>query len=348
MRQQQDVYRQLYNVIRKADDHTAQAIYQRIRADRSPDSVWRFVQTGSIAQPGRLHEQRLRMNFVKLLAQSTLPLRDLADVATHVLSSESRINIPQGDAYLGLRDRLISVDVLAGALKDANPDKRGLVDFGTEETHPRGLHASTESVAEPEGPIFWVPASPWTSLTANDEAVSHLVSMYLTFVNPYWHGVEHDIFLKAMRGRQRNEYCSPALVHAILAVASVGRTPLHCFVLRSKQWADMILQLNSEIEEAFRFPGQLLTRGLHYHDEAVKLWKAQSRYGTIADVSTALIMLMSCTLRGQDKVLGWEFLAEATAINKTLRDPESQADGVYALARNATASSISYYNMQAS
>lgn len=37
-----------------------------------------------------------------------------------------------------------------------------------------------------DGPLFWVPAAPWTEVTDSDEAVSHLVSTFLTVVNPYW------------------------------------------------------------------------------------------------------------------------------------------------------------------
>ena len=72
------------------------------------------------------------------------------------------------------------------------------------------------------GPTIWVPAEPWVSLTKNDGAVSHLVSIFFNYINPYWRVVERDHFVRTMRSKQPSSLCSPLLVHAILAMASVS------------------------------------------------------------------------------------------------------------------------------
>jgi hypothetical protein len=41
-----------------------------------------------------------------------------------------------------------------------------------------------------------VTALPWTSVVDSDEAVSHLISVFLAWVNPTWRFVEADLFLR--------------------------------------------------------------------------------------------------------------------------------------------------------
>jgi hypothetical protein len=45
-------------------------------------------------------------------------------------------------------------------------------------------------------PPHQVPAAPWTTLTSDNDAVSHLVSLFLAWLNPGWRFVEADIFLR--------------------------------------------------------------------------------------------------------------------------------------------------------
>ena len=46
----------------------------------------------------------------------------------------------------------------------------------------------------------------------------------------------------------------------------------------------------TEIEEAFTAPNNLLTRGLHFHLEATKLWHVEGGSSTVANVQTGIIM----------------------------------------------------------
>jgi hypothetical protein len=71
-------------------------------------------------------------------------------------------------------------------------------------------------------PLFQVPAKPWTSVTDDDHLVSHLVSLYFTWDHPMSQIVDQEMFLRHMReGNKNSEFCTPLLVHSILAIASV-------------------------------------------------------------------------------------------------------------------------------
>jgi len=84
-------------------------------------------------------------------------------------------------------------------------------------------------------PLFEVPVQPWTRVTADGTFVSHLISLYFTWIHPWYHAVEQDIFLDAMKaGNLGDRFCSPFLVNAMLwwACVSCGSLssprPLHC------------------------------------------------------------------------------------------------------------------------
>lgn len=71
-------------------------------------------------------------------------------------------------------------------------------------------------------PVYQVPAKPWTQITSDDSLVSHLISAFINFPNVYWRYVEEDLFLKAMvAGDLESDFCSPFLVNAMCAIASV-------------------------------------------------------------------------------------------------------------------------------
>lgn len=79
-------------------------------------------------------------------------------------------------------------------------------------------------------PIVSVPASPWTNVTDDDDFVSHLLSLWITWHLPWYHYVDQEIFTKAMQTRDLGSaLCSPFLVNAILANACVS----WCLVFRN-------------------------------------------------------------------------------------------------------------------
>lgn len=72
-------------------------------------------------------------------------------------------------------------------------------------------------------PIIEVSANPWTSITDDDDFVSHLISLYFTWQHSILNYLDRDLFLRDMRSRELStHFCSPFLVNSILAVACVS------------------------------------------------------------------------------------------------------------------------------
>lgn len=152
-----------------------------------------------------------------------MTLRDMVELAQQVLGrSKGRLNLPLKESWRPLRDSVITLETLSQLLSDANP-KRQTVDSVMNPP----VRQSPETFRN--GPIFFVHASPWTQATNDDGAVSHLISLFLAFINPLYRFVEEDLFLQAMRsGSTDSKYCSCFLVNAILASASVLKHSKHC------------------------------------------------------------------------------------------------------------------------
>lgn len=71
--------------------------------------------------------------------------------------------------------------------------------------------------------VFPVPTQPWTTVTDDNDFVSHLISLWFTWFHPCFNWIDRDLFMRDMLSRDpRSQYCSPFLVNAILAHACVG------------------------------------------------------------------------------------------------------------------------------
>lgn len=71
--------------------------------------------------------------------------------------------------------------------------------------------------------VFTVPAKPWTTITDDNDFVTHLISLWFTWYQPCFNWVDRDLFIREMQSQDLDsEYCSPFLVNAILADACVS------------------------------------------------------------------------------------------------------------------------------
>lgn len=90
---------------------------------------------------------------------------------------------------------------------------------------PRRRRRMIGRVQDMVNPLVTAPAKPWTSVTDDDDYVSHLLSLWFTWAHQWWCWVEKDLFLAAMRaGDLDSPVCSPYLVNMILADACVSTT----------------------------------------------------------------------------------------------------------------------------
>lgn len=69
-------------------------------------------------------------------------------------------------------------------------------------------------------PIVAISAAPWTSITNDDDLVSNLISLWLTWDHIWYCWVDSDMLIPALQsGDRQSTVCSPFLVNCILAWA---------------------------------------------------------------------------------------------------------------------------------
>lgn len=270
----------LIAVLSGADEILAKDAFCRLRAGHSPGRIVQSIRQWNVQNTvGSLHQRQHCQQYLVALLQSTASLWDVVQAATPLLSPATRLNIPTTRDLLPLRNYVITLESLSEVLKKAN----GGSDSQHSIQEPRLLQSSPDGFYD--GPLSWVPASPWTNVTNDDRTVSQLVSTFFSTINPYWRFLEEAPFFRSMRLKNIDGlYCSQLLVNSLLACASVSRqNPGYDVEFNDSQ-------LFSEVDGAFVKKGQLLTRGEHYHHEAIRLWTLEDGQRSVVNLQALLIL----------------------------------------------------------
>lgn len=121
-----------------------------------------------------------------------------------------------------IRDYLDQVLPETQTIKTEDTSKKVKVDDIPETDAPQSRsHAMDISYLCDNAP-YKVPAKPWTSVTDDDDLISHLVSLYMTWDYPFFAFFDRKTFLENMqKGNLNSDFCSPFLVNALLANACV-------------------------------------------------------------------------------------------------------------------------------
>lgn len=194
-----DELAELYHLLGTVPQDRALQILQRIRSGETPSAVLRFVKHGNAGDLPSISVQcNLKQRLFLGLVQSTASLEELVAWLGPIINNWHTLNIPAGEAFRSMRHRIIKLDYLRHVLESQTHRPRPQL---TEHAAPAGSARSVPDADRPIpfAPLHRVPASPWTVLTTDDEAISHLVSLFIVFLNDHWRHVEVDLFVESMR-----------------------------------------------------------------------------------------------------------------------------------------------------
>ncbi|OJJ95245.1 hypothetical protein ASPACDRAFT_36771 [Aspergillus aculeatus ATCC 16872] len=135
-------------------------------------------------------------------------------------------------------------------------------------------------------PVYRVPAAPWTTVTKDDELVSHLISLWLTWSHPFYNWIDKELFLRDARaGKLDSKFCSPFLVNCILAEA--------CF--------------HSDYPDAYADPNDPDSKGVHFYKEARRLYEKIEGRLDLPTIQGCGVLFICMAVMGKDRV-GWLYL----------------------------------------
>ena len=208
---------ELFDHLRGQSDENALSVVRSLRSNVPLESILGSIRRTREGTSKELqHSRALQYRVLSILTQSAVSLRQLLELVDKVPPPKSLPTHSWERAIDILQGRPAVTPALLGSLLQPNSPSK-LLTNGSSESQGR-------PVGPYKGPTFWVPAQPWLSPGENDDAsVSHMVSVFLGYVNPFYRFVEEDLFLAGMRSHDpQSRYCSPFLVNAVLACASVS------------------------------------------------------------------------------------------------------------------------------
>ena len=210
LKHQQDLWNQLLMTIGESDSAELLQLQSLVRRGAAVDEIETFIQNKlQILEAQGLGEDPASMD-----------LRDAEAEVTRVKESESSESSTEPDSK---RQHILTNGDSTTKSPEATPVTKSI--SRSESTNHRRRPSDIMAVSNLcDVPPLRVPVDHWTGLADDDaDLVSHLISLYFTWLNPFWGLIDEGAFLEAMRspGQPSSSYCSRLLVSVILAVSSV-------------------------------------------------------------------------------------------------------------------------------
>ena len=260
------------------DDRTALTRLRALRAESDVDGVLsNYWHAAPALSSDRVAQHLLLTN----LALSTANLENLVAFANeYAANPRSTLAADLG----GVLNRIIQPEALVRLAQNGSIPRQ----LGSTEV------LQTIAVGH-DDPTYMVPVAQWTHLIKDDVVFSRLISTFINYANPYWRYIEEDLFLANLRSGQPGMFCSRFLVHAICSYACVSDVNL----IWSHRCAELPLTICTrglqhlcEYPEAFVEPGNYITRGMQFHEEALRLWTAELGRPTLSNLQALTILAM--------------------------------------------------------
>jgi hypothetical protein len=309
LEQEHNALFELINIVALRPD--ARDILQQLKNGRQVGDLLGLLKEGDITYQVHLRTSpRTRRMLLGLLIQSTASLDEIILTAPRL--AESQLDIawdspsPITRALTGR-----TIDAAAIILAAEGKTDPSVQFIAGQSLHGDGGPSDGESGHHGElsnGTVknaISMRAQPWTKLTTDDAFVSHLVTVFLNYNNVYWRYVEEDLFLHGMQRGLPSEFCSPFLVNAICALAC----------------------LSSDHSAAFLRPEDLMSRGEHFHKEALRLWILERGKASVTNIQALIILSTEAGFRGKDK-LGFSLQTIALRMNHDLPFPSTSSETI--------------------
>jgi hypothetical protein len=192
-----ETYEALFKMIKTCDESAVAQTVRWIRSGQNPQAIVDHMKAHSKTNgPGALQ------TFLINLAHSTGSLGQIARLAVSISAPNNSVQIPRPEGFEALCNRIVYFSYLENLFYPVPYEDRTppvLLSGAAEPQEQYPLHRiALQSDTSRDDTLlhpYPVPARPWTTLFADDDAVSHLVSLFLVWINPAWRFVEADLFL---------------------------------------------------------------------------------------------------------------------------------------------------------
>lgn len=182
---------------------------RRIRAGERAGAIVRAVTTGEDDFTQAKPQDPATRTFLITLAHSTGSIGEAVRLALSTSILDGGVPVPDLRDYEGIRHGIVRLSYVEGLLRTSQRAERTLSPLMLDQAAERPSNGSQAALTPTvqgqrdhigiiDSPPHQVPAAPWTRLTTDDDAVSHLISLFLAWTNPTWRFVEADLFLSGV------------------------------------------------------------------------------------------------------------------------------------------------------
>ncbi|KAE8154583.1 hypothetical protein BDV25DRAFT_126445 [Aspergillus avenaceus] len=227
----------------------------------------------------------------ELLAQVLDTIRDSSDIRVFALLNLIRSHAPLEEIKLYVDGQLQEARTpeLTKVYEQLNHRKRSM---------PRIPRRVLDVKRLADQPVFRVPAEPWTTVTDDDDLVSHLISLYFTWYHPAFPWIDRDLFIREMQsGDLNSQLCTPFLVNALLTEACAY----------------------SDYVEAYADPGDSFSRGAHFYAEAKECFEKEEGRLSISTLQGLQVLSIFAIVMGKDR-RAWFYQSQLASGAKELSE----------------------------